>query len=127
MHDNLAAMHLLERQEQFETLNRCLQQANAGFGKRGVRGVPRDPNETTRTNPAALTAKEIAVLALLVQDFSNAKLAQRLHRSPQTIDHHVSAIFEKLGVGSRAEAVTAAFALGIVNRPADAAPSLRRI
>jgi DNA-binding NarL/FixJ family response regulator len=81
--------------------------------ERGVRGIPRGPNETTRTNPAGLTAKEIAVLALLAQGFSNAKLAQRLHRSPKTIDHHVSAIFEKLGVSSRAEAVAAAFALGI--------------
>jgi ATP/maltotriose-dependent transcriptional regulator MalT len=62
-------------------------------------------------------AKETAVLALLAQGFSNSKLALRLHRSPKTIDHHVSAIFEKLGVRSRTEAVAAAFALGIVNRP----------
>jgi DNA-binding CsgD family transcriptional regulator len=85
--------------------------------ERGVRGVPRGPNETTRTNPAGLTAKESAVLALLAQGFSNSKLALRLHRSPKTIDHHVSAIFEKLGVRSGTEAVAAAFALGIVNRP----------
>jgi DNA-binding CsgD family transcriptional regulator len=90
--------------------------------ERGVRGIPRGPNETTRTNPAGLTAKEIAVLELLAQGFSNAKLAQRLHRSPKTIDHHVSAIFEKLGVSSRAQAVAAAFALGIVNRPVDVVP-----
>ena len=33
MDDNLAVMHLLERQEQLETLNRCFQQARAGSGK----------------------------------------------------------------------------------------------
>ena len=81
--------------------------------ERGVRGVPRGPNEATRANPAGLTSKEIAVLGLLAQGFSNAKLAHRLHRSPKTIDHHVSAIYEKLGVRSRTEAVAAAFALGI--------------
>jgi ATP/maltotriose-dependent transcriptional regulator MalT len=89
--------------------------------ERGVRGIPRGPNETTRANPAGLTAKEIAVLALLAQGYSNAQLARRLHRSPKTIDHHVSAILEKLSVRSRTEAVAAAFALGVVNARSDSA------
>src|SRR5580704_16565076 len=33
MTDNCPAMHLLERQEQLELLNRCLQEARAGAGK----------------------------------------------------------------------------------------------
>jgi DNA-binding CsgD family transcriptional regulator/tetratricopeptide (TPR) repeat protein len=89
--------------------------------ERGVRGVPRGPNETTRTNPAGLTAKETEVLALLALGCSNAQLARRLHRSTKTIDHHVSAILEKLGVHSRAEAVAAAYALGIVGTRNDTA------
>ena len=81
---------------------------------RGVRGVPRGPNETTRANPAGLTAREVEVLVLLTQGCSNAQLARRLHRSRKTMEHHVSAILDKLGVGTRAEAVAAAFTLGIV-------------
>lgn len=77
--------------------------------------VPRGPNETTRTNPSGLTAKELEVLQLLAQGFSSAQLAQRLHRSPRTVDHHVSAILQKFGVHSRTEAVAAAFALGVIS------------
>ena len=76
--------------------------------------VPRGPNEATRTNPSGLTAKERQVLQLLAQGCSSAQLALRLHRSSRTVDHHVSAIFQKLGVHSRAEAVAVAFALGMV-------------
>ncbi len=80
----------------------------------GARSIPRGPNETTRANPAGLTAKEIEVLGLLAQGSSNSQLARRLHRSTKTVDHHVSAILGKLGVRSRTEAVAAAFALGVI-------------
>jgi DNA-binding CsgD family transcriptional regulator len=80
--------------------------------ERGVRGVPRGPRETTRSNPAGLSEKEFEVLALLVEGISNAQIARRLHRSTKTVDHHVSAILAKLEVHSRAEAITAAFGLG---------------
>jgi DNA-binding CsgD family transcriptional regulator/tetratricopeptide (TPR) repeat protein len=82
--------------------------------ERGARNVPRGRNETTRANPAGLTGREIEVLQLLVQGCTNAQLARRLHRSAKTVDHHVSAVLAKLGVRSRAQAVAAAFALGIV-------------
>ena len=79
----------------------------------GARGVPRGPLETTRSNPAGLTAREIEVLKLLSLGRTNAQLARQLHRSTKTVDHHVSAILEKIGVRSRSEAISAAFALGI--------------
>ena len=83
--------------------------------ERGARGIPRGPNETTRASPSGLTTKELQVLNLLAQGCTNAQLARRLHRSPKTIDHHVSAILEKLGVHSRTEAVTTALARGMVS------------
>jgi len=91
----------------------------------GVRGVPRGPNEKTRAHPAGLTARETQVLALLAQGCSNAQLARRMHRSIKTIDHHVSAILEKLGVRSRAEAIAAAYARGIVSPGCAASPPAR--
>jgi ATP/maltotriose-dependent transcriptional regulator MalT len=94
--------------------------------ERGVRGVPRGPNESTRANPVGLTAREIEILSLLVHGCSNAQLAQRLHRSPKTIGHHISAILGKLGVHSRTEALAAAMALGIVSAPVKQAGSRRR-
>jgi DNA-binding CsgD family transcriptional regulator/tetratricopeptide (TPR) repeat protein len=83
--------------------------------ERGVRSVPRGPNEATRANPAGLTTKELEVLQLLAQGCSSAQLARRLHRSPKTVDHHVCSLLEKLGVHSRTEAVAAAYARGIVS------------
>jgi DNA-binding NarL/FixJ family response regulator len=88
--------------------------------ERGVRGVPRGPREATRTNPGGLSKKEFEVLALLVEGCSNAQIARRLHRSTKTVDHHVSAILTKLEVHSRAEAITAAFGLGIFTARRDA-------
>jgi DNA-binding CsgD family transcriptional regulator len=83
--------------------------------ERGVRSVPRGPNEATRANPSGLTAREFEVLQLLAQGCSSAQVARRLHRSPKTIDHHVGALLEKLGVHSRAEAVAAAYARGLIS------------
>jgi ATP/maltotriose-dependent transcriptional regulator MalT len=80
----------------------------------GVRGIPRGPRASTRRNPAGLTAREVEVLRLLVHGHTNTELAQRLHLSAKTIDHHVSSILEKLDVSTRTEAVAAAFGLGIV-------------
>ena len=82
--------------------------------ERGVRGIPRGPRSSTRENPAGLTSREVQVLTLLVKGHTNTELAQRLHVSTRTVDHHVSSILEKLEVRSRTEAVAAAFGLGII-------------
>jgi DNA-binding CsgD family transcriptional regulator len=80
----------------------------------GVRGLRRGPRDATRGHPAGLTGKEVDVLELLSAGLRNKDIAQRLHRSVRTIDHHVAAIFEKLGATNRAEAVSAAHRLGLV-------------
>jgi DNA-binding CsgD family transcriptional regulator len=80
----------------------------------GVHGIPRGPRASTRGNPAGLTSREVQVLSLLVHGHTNSELAHRLHVSNKTVEHHVSAILEKLEVHSRTEAVAAAFGLGIV-------------
>jgi ATP/maltotriose-dependent transcriptional regulator MalT len=80
----------------------------------GARDLPRGPRESTRQHPAGLTSKEVAVLALLASGLRNKEIAQRLHRSPRTVDHHLQAIFAKLAVSSRLEAVSAAQRLGVV-------------
>jgi DNA-binding CsgD family transcriptional regulator/tetratricopeptide (TPR) repeat protein len=80
----------------------------------GVRGLSRGPRESTKNHPAGLTSKEVAVLVLLAQGLRNKEIAQRLSRSARTIDHHLAAIFTKLGVNTRAEAVSAAHRLGVI-------------
>lgn len=68
---------------------------------------------STFSNPARLTARELEVLALVVQGRRNAEIAERLFLTEKTVDHHVSAILGKLGVPSRSQAATAARRLGI--------------
>jgi DNA-binding CsgD family transcriptional regulator len=74
----------------------------------GVRRLPRRPRRATAANPAGLTPRELEVLALLGDDLRNADIAARLHIADKTVDHHVSAILAKLGVGSRREAARVA-------------------
>jgi DNA-binding CsgD family transcriptional regulator/tetratricopeptide (TPR) repeat protein len=79
----------------------------------GVRGLPRGPRSTTRSNPAGLTTREVEVLDLVAEGLRNAEIADRLFVSTRTVDHHVSAVLRKLGVRSRAEASAEAVRLGL--------------
>jgi predicted ATPase/DNA-binding CsgD family transcriptional regulator/DNA-binding XRE family transcriptional regulator len=55
-----------------------------------------------------LTRRELEVLRLLAQGWSDAQIAGRLVISVRTVNHHVTAIYSKLGVSSRAAATRAA-------------------
>jgi predicted ATPase/DNA-binding CsgD family transcriptional regulator len=83
--------------------------------ERGARDIPRGPREATRANPSGLTPRELEILQLLTNGCSTAQLARRLHRSSRTVEHHVGSLLGKLGVHSRAEAIAAAYAQGIVS------------
>lgn len=67
---------------------------------------------------APLSARESQVLALLARGLDNAAIAQRLFVSEKTVRNNVSAIFDKLGVATRAEAIVAARAEGLDREPA---------
>jgi DNA-binding CsgD family transcriptional regulator len=88
----------------------------------GVRRLPRRPRRATAANPAGLTARELEVLWLLCADLRNADIAARLHIAEKTVDHHVSAILAKLGVGSRREAARVAAERGIRHADGEQAP-----
>jgi DNA-binding CsgD family transcriptional regulator len=79
----------------------------------GLKRVPARPRASTRTAPAQLTRRQLEVLALVEGGLSNAEIAQRLFISEKTAIHHVTAILQKLGAGSRGEAAAAARKMGI--------------
>jgi len=60
-----------------------------------------------------LTPREVEVLAQVGQGMSNKAIARRLNISAHTVKYHLEAIFAKLGVRSRAEAVTRGLRLGV--------------
>lgn len=57
-----------------------------------------------RSYPAGLTAREVEVLALVAQGLTDAKVAERLVLSPRTVNAHLTSVYNKLGVNSRAAA-----------------------
>ena len=80
---------------------------------RGAEGVPRGPARSTRANPAGLTARQLDVLRLIAAGRSNAEIATELYVAKKTVEHHVSAVYAKLGVDSRTGAVAEARSRGI--------------
>jgi DNA-binding NarL/FixJ family response regulator len=67
-------------------------------------GAPADP----------LTAREAQILALLAEGLVNKQIAARLGISRHTVKTHVGALFHKLGVTTRAEAVAAGARAGVI-------------
>jgi len=59
-----------------------------------------------------LTERETAVLKMAARGMSNGDIAKELNLSIRTIESHLGTIFNKLGVGSRTEAVIEAMRKG---------------
>lgn len=57
------------------------------------------------TNPNGLTSREIDVLDLVASGLATQAIAAELYLSPHTVKTHVKNAREKLGAGSRAQAV----------------------
>jgi len=91
--------------------------ARRSLRRLGLTGVPPRSRRSNRANPAGLTGRQLEVLALIGEGATNADVAERLFISEKTVDHHVSAILQKLGVRSRTEAVYASRRLGIDGSP----------
>ena len=69
---------------------------------------------TARLPAGPLTAREIEVLQLLARGLTNKEIGEALVISPNTVKRHLRAIFDKLGVHTRAAAVSQAVSLGYV-------------
>jgi DNA-binding NarL/FixJ family response regulator len=62
----------------------------------------------------SLSPREREVVTHISQGSTNAEIARALYLSPHTVKEHTSAIYRKLGVRNRAEAVKAAQRLGLL-------------
>ncbi len=75
------------------------------------------PPEPQPQPPDALTERELGVLQLICQGYSNPEIAQRLHLAPGTVRNYVSSILQKLGVEDRTQAAVLAYQRNLVKRP----------
>jgi DNA-binding CsgD family transcriptional regulator len=80
----------------------------------GIKNIPRGIRNSTRSNAAFLTGREMEILQLLKDDLHNKEIAAQLFISAKTVDHHISSILFKLDANSRSKAVTEAVRMGIL-------------
>jgi NarL family two-component system response regulator LiaR len=78
---------------------------------------PRPP-AAPEAQAEALTERELDVLRLLVQGYSNPEIGRRLHLAAGTVRNYVSVILQKLGVSDRTQAAVEAVRRGLVDSKA---------
>ena len=66
--------------------------------------------------PAGLTEREAEVLELVAEGLTNNEIASQLFLSPKTVSRHLSNIFTKIGVSSRASATAFAVEAHLLRR-----------
>ena len=68
------------------------------------------PTKKSATSPAGLTVREVEVLRLVAQGFTDVQVAEQLVISPRTVNWHLTSIYSKLQVSSRSAATRYAIA-----------------
>jgi DNA-binding NarL/FixJ family response regulator len=72
------------------------------------------PTEILAVNQERLSTREQEVLALLGHGLSNAQIAEQIQLSEMTVKNHVTSLYSKLNLHTRAEAVAYAWQHGLV-------------
>jgi DNA-binding NarL/FixJ family response regulator len=74
----------------------------------GQRRTPTPPSHSP------LSEREQAVLARVAQGLSSKAIGQQLFIAPSTVNYHLTSIFNKLGVSTRAQVVAVAAKRGLL-------------
>ncbi len=94
-----ALEYALRAAEIFEELGAKREAVRAGKQVASLGG------RSTALKRAGLTAREVEVLSLVAEGLSNRQIAEKLIVSEHTVHRHLSNVYAKLGVSSRAAAV----------------------
>lgn len=114
--DLTAGLHAgrqLSAQQVIDEALALIQEARA-IGQTGA--APASPSGRQRRSrgTGGLSVRELEVLRLMAEGYSNKGIGERLGISVNTTKFHVTSIMNKLGVNSRVEAVTEAVKRGLV-------------
>jgi DNA-binding NarL/FixJ family response regulator len=83
--------------------------------------APRPPRAAPGAMPHPLTSRELEVLRLVAEGYTNGRVAAALGVSEQTVKFHLCNIYRKLGVGNRTEATRHAYLHSLVDQSSPAA------
>jgi two-component system nitrate/nitrite response regulator NarL len=68
-----------------------------------LRGLVQSSGEDARQKKFGLTPRELEIVSAVVAGFANKEIAEYFKISEDTVKHHLSNIFDKLGVSTRLE------------------------
>jgi len=122
------AMGIVKKEKAAEVLISAIERVHAGeawLDPSLMAGVLTEMARSTRpkkTDPEAakiysLTNREREVVALIGEGIKNKEIADRLFISETTVRHHLTSIFDKLGVADRVELLIYAFRHGLAKPP----------
>lgn len=80
-----------------------------------LQGLRQMSNGGGHSSPVALTKTEIRALVFLGSGLSNKEIAAKMDCSVKTIKNHLNAIFQKLEVSNRTEAVVKGIEMGLIS------------
>jgi DNA-binding NarL/FixJ family response regulator len=108
---------VLSRTASAEAIGAAVEAAAAGLVVLPPDALAEVPQGTAARSVApleALSTREAQILALLAEGLVNKQIAARLGISRHTVKTHLAALFHKLGVSTRAEAVAAGARAGVI-------------
>ncbi|MGW1432849.1 response regulator [Streptomyces sp. NPDC002431] len=76
--------------------------------------APPRPAPPVTADTGGLTPREAEVWRLMATGLDNAEIARTMRVSTSTVKNHITAVFGKLGVRDRAQAVIAAYETGLI-------------
>ena len=91
-----------------------LDAARSALHDLGAHAEPRRPRSVRRDEPT-LTTRETEVLVHVARGLTNREVAAQLFISEKTVARHLSNVFAKLGLASRAAATAWAYEHGVVH------------
>jgi DNA-binding NarL/FixJ family response regulator len=113
---------------------RCVNEGQYWIGQEGVSDLIHAFRRMKASHSASavrrnfgLSSREIEVIALIVAGYTNKDLARKLGISENTAKHHLTNIFDKLGVSNRLELVLYAVDHRLVSEIANMREEMQRI
>jgi DNA-binding NarL/FixJ family response regulator len=131
---SIGAMGLVFKEEPAEVLYKAIEKVHAGefwLNRLAVANMlsdmcpparPRDEDDPEAAKVATLTGREREVILLVGEGLKNKQMAERLFISKETVHHHLTTIYDKLGVSSRLELIIYAYRHGLAKLPAPSGP-----